>query len=195
MPPLEEPAPHRSWFADAVELELRELHQLMHALQPGEIKPAVDMLMQAPRIFATGAGRSGLAVRMGAMRLMHLGRPVHIVGETTTPALAPGDLLLVASASGASAAVLQSAAVARQVGANVLAITAQPQGPLAAAATHVVTLAAATKDQQRERVSQQYAGSLFEQGVVLLLDAIFHGVWQASGTPAETLMKRHANLE
>lgn len=37
------------------------------------------------RIFVAGAGRSGLVLRMVAMRLMHLGLNVHVAGDTTPP--------------------------------------------------------------------------------------------------------------
>ena len=59
-----------------------------------------DLVAAAPRVFVLGAGRSGLALRMTAMRLMHLGLDVHVVGEVTTPAIERGDLLVTASGSG-----------------------------------------------------------------------------------------------
>jgi len=52
-------------------------------------------LGQPGRVFVAGAGRSGLVLRMAAMRLMHLGLDVHVAGDTTTPAITSGDLLLV----------------------------------------------------------------------------------------------------
>jgi 6-phospho-3-hexuloisomerase len=194
-PTAEQPAKHHSFFADAVQLELSELGKLLSHLDSAEVKRAVEMLQGSKRIFTFGAGRSGLALQMAAMRLMHLGLTVHVAGEATTPAITAGDLLLTASASGTSASVVHAAQVAKKAGATVLAITAQPESELGTLADGVIYLPAANKNQYGERSSQQYAGSLFEQGVVLLLDAIFHGVWQAGGTAAEELMKRHANLE
>ena len=44
-----------------------------------------------------GAGRSALALKMVAMRLRHLGLDAYVAGETISPALGEGDLLLVAS--------------------------------------------------------------------------------------------------
>jgi 6-phospho-3-hexuloisomerase len=46
---------------------------------------------------------------MAAMRFMHLGYTVFIVGETNTPAILEGDLLLVASGSGTTSSVVSSA--------------------------------------------------------------------------------------
>ena len=187
--------PTGSFFADAVRLELGELGTLLSTLEKDEVKSAVELIAKAERIFTFGAGRSGLALRMAAMRLMHLGLRVHVAGETTAPAIAAGDLLIVASASGTSASAVHAAQVASDAGAKVLAITAGPGSALLSLSSARILLKAATKNQYGERASQQYAGSLFEQGVLLLFDAIFHGMWQAGGVPAEELMKRHANLE
>ena len=186
---------HSSFFANAVQLELAELSQLLTNLDPVQIKTAVAALISSSRIFTMGAGRSGLALQMAAMRLMHLGLQVHVAGEVTTPAIAAGHLLIAASASGTSASVIHAAEVAKKSGAAVLAVTAGNENPLASLADHLILLKAANKNQFGERSSRQYAGSLFEQSVLLLFDAIFHGMWQAGGVPAEALMKRHANLE
>jgi 6-phospho-3-hexuloisomerase len=48
-------------------------------------------------------------IKMAAMRFMHLGYTVFIVGETNTPAILEGDLLLVASGSGTTSSVVSSA--------------------------------------------------------------------------------------
>ena len=193
--------PHTSFFADAMSMVLAETAQLLSSLDGREVKPAVDMIFASSRVFVCGAGRSGLALRMGAMRLMHLGLTVYVAGDTTTPAIAAGDLLIAASASGTSASVVHAAQVARKAGARVLAVTTDRAASLGTLADGVITLKAAAKNQEPShdehgtRPSQQYAGSLFEQSVVLLFDAIFQGAWRASGVSAEQLMKRHANLE
>jgi 6-phospho-3-hexuloisomerase len=57
------------------------------------------------------AGRSGLALKMAAMRFMQY--TVFIVGETNTPAILEGDLLLVASGSGTTSSVVSSAEKAK----------------------------------------------------------------------------------
>ncbi len=47
-------------------------------------------LRLADRIFVVGAGRSGLVLKTAALRLMHLGLTVQVVGETTAPAIRAG---------------------------------------------------------------------------------------------------------
>jgi len=153
------------------------------------------LIQQTERVFVVGAGRTGLALKAAAMRLMHLGLTVFVVGETTTPAIQAGDLLLAGSGSGTTSTIVKAAEKARAAGAQVAAISTTTDSPLAALATLVVVLPAAQKQDHGGTISQQYAGSLFEQSVLLLTDAIFQTLWALDGTPAEELWKRHANLE
>ncbi|CAN7381438.1 SIS domain-containing protein [Microbacterium foliorum] len=156
---------------------------------------AVRLLTSAPRVFVLGAGRSGLALRMTAMRLMHLGLTVHVAGDTTTPAIGTGDVLLVASGSGTTPGIVRAATAADEVGAKVIALTTALDSPVAQIATATVLVPAAQKLDRDGARSVQYAGSLFEQAVVLIGDAFFHAAWQASGQTADELWPRHANLE
>lgn len=165
------------------------------ATRPGALDPVLDVLTAADRVFVFGAGRSGLALRMTAMRLMHLGLDVHVVGETTTPAIRAGDALLTASGSGTTSSIVRAAETAAEVGARVVGITTAPDSPLARAADALVIVPAAAKLDRSATASTQYAGGLFEQGVVLVGDAIFDALWRRSGLSADDLWPRHANLE
>jgi len=184
--------------ADALGLIGDELQDLITAVRGADQAPferALDLLSSAERVFVHGAGRSGLALRMTAMRLMHLGLDVHVVGEVTTPAIRQGDLLLVASGSGTTGGIVQAARTASDVGAQVLAVSTTDDSPLSEVAAATLVLPAATKTDRSGTASAQYAGSLFEQGVALLGDALFHALWQRSGHSADDLWPRHANIE
>ncbi len=184
--------------ADALQLVTAELHDLVATVAAADQAPserALDLLADADRVFVHGAGRSGLALRMTAMRLMHLGLDVHVVGEATAPAVRQGDVLLVASGSGTTGGIVQAARTAADVGARVLAVSTTDDSPLSAIADTTLVLPAATKTDRSGTASAQYAGSLFEQAVVLLGDALFHALWQRSGRSADELWPRHANLE
>jgi len=124
-------------------LILGELKQSLAAVSESEIETAQRKILAAKRVFVTGAGRSGLALRMAAMRLMHLGLDVHVAGEVTAPAIASGDLLLVASGSGTTAGAVHAAEVARKVGAEVLALTAARESKLAQLAQSLIVIPAA----------------------------------------------------
>lgn len=165
------------------------------ALAPEALESLARVVDDADRVFVLAAGRSGFALRMTAMRLMHLGRTVHVVGETTAPAIRPGDVLLTASGSGTTGGVLRSAEKARSAGARVAAVTATSGSPLTELADAVVVVPAAQKLDRSGAVSAQYAGGLFEQSVALLGDAIFHALWRRSGLTGDDLWPYHANLE
>lgn len=169
--------------------------QALAETEAGTIDALADAVRTADRVFVLGAGRSGLALRMTAMRLMHLGLTVFVVGDTTTPAIAPGDVLLTATGSGTTTGIVRSATTARDVGATVATITTAPESPVAALSSVVVTVPAAGKLDRSGTASAQYAGSLFEQTVALLGDALFHTLWTQSGVSADELWPRHSNLE
>lgn len=175
-----------------------EVDTVVERLARGEtpaLARVVDLVAAAPRVFVLGAGRSGLALRMTAMRLMHLGLEVHVVGEVTTPAIVEHDLLVTASGSGTTAGILRAAQTAIETGAKVAAITTAVDSPLAQLATVTIVVPAAAKLDRSATASTQYSGSLFEQVVVLLGDALFDALWQRSGSTADELWPRHANLE
>jgi 6-phospho-3-hexuloisomerase len=177
------------------EMILGELKRTLAAVSGVEIAAAREAILGAARVFVTGAGRSGLALKMAAMRLMHLGLAVHVVGELTTPAIGAGDVLVAASGSGTTAGVVQAAEVARRAGADVLALTTAPESRLGQYARWRLVIPAATKQDHGGAKSEQYAGALFEQSVLLIMDAMFQAMWRERGESADELWKRHANLE
>lgn len=185
----------RASFSSTSQLVLEELQTTLAAIDPGAVERMADALLAAKCVFFQGAGRSGLALKMAAMRMMHLGLCTYVAGEVVTPAIQPGDLLIVASGSGTTAGPLHAAQVAGKAGASVLALTTAPGSALASIAQIVVTIPAAAKQDGDGRSSQQYAGALFEQAVLLLMDTVFHDLWHRRAESAEQLWKRHANLE
>jgi len=182
-------------FAATSNMILQELHRALAEIDEAEVSDAARAMLKARRLFVQGAGRSGLALKMAAMRMMHLGLIVYVAGEVVTPAIEAGDLLVVASGSGTTAGPVHAAEVARKAGARVLALTTTPESPLGLLATSVVRISAATKQGGDRTQSQQYAGALFEQAVLLLMDSLFQELWHQRGETAEQLWKRHANLE
>jgi 6-phospho-3-hexuloisomerase len=182
-------------LSQTIDLILAENHHALTCLDEQSTLQLIETLTEAERIFVVGEGRSGLAVRMAAMRLMHLGCQVYVVGETTTPALRPDDLLLAVSGSGRTGTVALIARQAQEIGGRVVAVTTQPDSPLGRMADVVVTIDAATKHDHSRQRSQQFAGSLFEQAALLLFDAVFHMVSWRLRKRAETLSALHTNLE
>lgn len=181
--------------ADALALIGRELQQLIERIAPSDLEAFATTVASADRVFVHGAGRSGIALRMTAMRLMHLGLTVHVVGDATCPAIRDGDVLLTASGSGTTESIVRAAKAAVAAKATIAAITTAPGSPLAELAVATIIVPAAGKLDRSATASQQYAGGLFEQGVVLLGDALFHALWVRSGLSADDIWPRHSNLE
>ncbi len=148
-------------------------------------------------MFIAGRGRTGLIMRGFAMRLMHLGLAAHVVDDVTTPAIAPGDLLIVGSGSGRTESLVGAAARAQSLGARVALVTAAAESPIGERAACVLHIAAPTPKNasQGAPTSVQPMGSLFEQALGLLLDALIMQLMGEMGVDAAAMFARHANLE
>jgi 6-phospho-3-hexuloisomerase len=186
---------HAATAIQLIETELTSVTDTLAADRATDVARLAEVLAGADRVFVLGLGRSGLALQMTGMRLMHLGLHVHIVGDATTPAIRAGDVLLAASGSGTTGGIVRAAHNATAAGAVVAAITANPESPLAQASVATVVVPAAGKLDRSGALSAQYAGSLFEQSVVVIGDAVFHTLWMRSGASADDLWPRHSNLE
>ncbi|MBH0779482.1 6-phospho-3-hexuloisomerase [Nocardia bovistercoris] len=181
-------------FTAGCRIVLEENQRVLDAVDATQWDRAGVRILSARKVFAIGGGRSGLAVQMAAMRLMHLGLRVHVAGEVTAPAIGAGDVLIAVSGSGATTAVVDAADTARAVGASVIAVTTAPESELAHRAELTLLLAAADKQDHSGSRTRQYAGTLFEQAVLLAFDALFQSLWSADTQSAERLWERHANI-
>jgi 6-phospho-3-hexuloisomerase len=146
----------------------------------------------APRVMIAGEGRSGLMAKAFAMRLMHLGLTVFVVGETTTPAVAEGDSLVAVSGSGTTAATVRTAGHARDVGAQVFAVTTESGSELGTLADFVLEIPAATKYRRAgEAATVQPLSSLFDQATHLVLDAVCLRLADLRGVDNATARRTH----
>src|SRR5512140_486345 len=114
-----------------VERVLGELGDCLCQVSAESLTSAGALIESSARIFVAGAGRSGLCMRAFGMRLMHLGKTVHVVGETTTPGIAATDLLVLGSGSGRTTSLCAMAEQARRLGAQILLFTTDAGSPLA----------------------------------------------------------------
>ncbi len=169
-----------------------EIAACLRAVSAERLAEAAALVEAAPRVFVVGAGRSGLVMRALAMRLMHLGKTAHVVGETTTPAITTGDLLVIGSGSGRTAGLLSVAEKARRHGAGLLVFTREAASPLGRLANHCVVILAPLPD---SAPSVQPMGTLFEQCLLVLGDSLVLGLMQRAGEGPSQMLARHANLE
>jgi len=173
-----------------------ELQGVLANVDGSAVDRLIDALTAAENIFLYGQGRTGSMTRAFATRLMHLGMKAHFVGETTTPPITEKDLCLVNSGTGRTRFVYHVAAVAREAGAALATLTAHPEARIAQMADYVVHIPAPTKGEvSGPDGSSQPPGSLFEQAALLLMDAMVLALMERLNLSAETLAKRHANIE
>lgn len=168
---------------------LQELHATAQLIPAETVQRCAGKIRAHARIFVYGAGRSGLMLKALAMRLMQMGKTVYVVGETITPSIQKGDLLIAASASGTTHSVCHFALEAQKMQADLLLITAEKESPLAQISAPDVIIPAPTKHKLSS--SGQLMGSLFEQMVLLFSDA----VTMALAGERNVLSRNHANLE
>jgi len=178
-----------------LQLILNENLRLSKELNTQQVENLINAINNANRIFFLGTGRSGLALKIAAMRMMHLGLSVFVVGEIVTPAILEGDLLIVASGSGTTSTVVSAVKKANKQHAKVFALTADENSELAQLADELLLIKAAVKTDFGAAVSEQYAGSLFEQFTFLVFESVFMSLWKKSGLTKEDLWPKHANLE
>jgi 6-phospho-3-hexuloisomerase len=142
---------------------------------------------ESRRWFFSGQGRSGLAAEMAAMRFMHMGRNAHFVGEATAPSIRERDGLVIVSGSGETPVSVNFARIAKAAGAEVILLTRALKSTLAAIADTALLVPVAW--------TQQFGGSLFEQGSLILLDAIVLQLARAIPDAYQRMHDRHTNLQ
>ena len=158
----------------------------------------IDQFIEAvdthERIFVYGTGRSGLMLKALAMRLMKIGYQSYVVGETTTPSVGKGDLLIVASASGETQSVCSAADDGAKQGTDVLVITGSKESTLSRNHEPLIRIEAATKFSE-SKASIQPLGSLFEQMLLLIFDAVILKMSSKNADTNKKMAKRHASIE
>ncbi len=183
-------------MASLYEAALDELRAVFARIDNAAVDRAVAEIAAARRIALYGVGREGLQVKGLCMRLFHLGRAAAMVGDMTTPPLAPGDLLVVSAGPGAFSTVLALMGVARQAGARTLVVTAQPGGEAARAADVVLPVPAQTMaDDRGGSVSVLPMGSLYEGAQYVLFEVMILKLRDRLGVSPEAMRANHTNLE
>ena len=184
-------------FTEALDQMHQELGGVLSQLTPEMAETLIRELKAAPRIFGCAAGRSGFILRGFLMRLMHLGFNVYFVGETITPRIRPGDLLIVMSGSGETAQPREMQRRANSVGARTLALTTHPESTIGREAGAVITIPGTSKlTRTQEAPSVQCTGSLFEQAAFLFLEAVVLILYQERrGQGGDQVLDRHTDLE
>jgi 6-phospho-3-hexuloisomerase len=174
---------------------IEEVAGVLRNCNQKEYENLVSLLKKDVRFFFTGEGRSGLVAKMMAMRLMHSGKNVYVIGETTTPSIRKGDVLIVITGSGSTPSIVHICKSASEQGAFVLAVTTNTQLYRESWCSGILHVAAATKKRTKDEPhTLQPLGNQFDQSVHLLIDAAIIDSLAYFQTN-ESLRKLHSNLE
>ena len=173
----------------------------------------MQALITSPRIYVAGAGRSGLVAKAFAMRLMHLGMESYVVGETITPAMQKGDLLVAFSGSGETRSITEICRTAKAVGGRLALITSRNDSTMAKTADMMVVLNSRPYDD--DGLSSDFAirqitgehrsgaaynpkaptGSLFETSAMIFSDAVILELMNLRHTAMEEIVDNYSNIQ
>jgi len=173
----------------------------------------METLLATSRIYVTGAGRSGLIAKAFAMRLMHLGMESYVVGETITPALQEGDLLVAFSGSGETHSITDICKTGKAVGGTLALITSRSESSIAAIADLTVVLDSRQYDDEglssdfgirqitgSHRSGADYnpktpIGSLFETAAMIFSDAVILELMDLRHTATSDVEDNYSNIQ
>ena len=180
----------------------RHVMKTSDELDDSEIGDMIKLIRKSCRIFVIGAGRSGLAVRAFAMRLVQLGLTAYVVGETITPGMDKKDLLIAVSGSGETNSVVNATKIAKNIGVKVLAITSYPESSLGRISDYTVKIKGKTKiDIEKNHLKHQIEGvhssltplgTMFEDTAQIFFDGVIAELMEKLGKKEKDMRRIHA---
>lgn len=177
---------------DSQQLILSRLTTILSETDNSNAAKLLALIEGSGRTFIGGAGRSLLVSRFFAMRLMHSGYKVSMVGEVVTPAIEKGDLLILVSGSGGTETLLPFVKKAKSVGAKLAIVSMKSKSAMADVADLVIQIG---NDSSFTPTSGMPMGSQFELSTLVFLEAAIADLIAAKGLTEEGMRAIHANLE
>lgn len=171
-------------FIDIIIENIRSLN-----LEKSKVNEFIALLDASNAIFVLGIGRSGFVARAFSMRLMHLGFRSFVVGETITPRIGKGDLLIAISGSGETGYVVAFSKKAKDLGAKVIGVTSSDNSSLAKLSDLVIVLKSKFG---KEIANIAPLGTIFELTAMIFFDSMVAEIMERKKLKEEDLAKRHS---
>lgn len=168
---------------------LKEVGTVIEAIPPGQADGFVRAIRQSRGIFLSGRGRSGLMAAAFAHRLMQLGLRAHFETDITCPKIGKGDLLVLCSGTGETLSLLPVAKSSALAGARLCIVTGDAKSRLAKMADLMLHIPVG-----KVCPSLQPARSIFEQSLLLYLDAVVLALAQELQIDHAKVLERQTNL-
>jgi len=184
-----------------------KIRAIANKISDDDVEKFITELLKAKRVYVIGAGRSGLVAKAFAMRLMHLGFQAYVVGETITPALNKGDVIVIFSGSGRTKTVADIAETAKALGAHICLITSNADSRIGRIADCNVIIEhhrdEVEDDAMEFEIRQMMGdhksfaplGTLFETVSMIFADAVISRLMEITKTDENALKNRHTNIE
>jgi 6-phospho-3-hexuloisomerase len=191
-----------SFVKDMMLLMAENLTLVTGHLAGAEIEAFVSEILGAGRVFTLGLGRSGFVASAFAMRLIHLGIPTYVIGESIVPEIREhsmdGDVVVVFSRSGGTGIAATYAADAKNTGgARICLITGKAESPVGEITDCIIHFPC-------DLYPQRYAdedctpfaplGTFFETVAWVFADAVVSQLMEKMGVDADAMWDIHANL-
>ncbi len=177
-------------MTDASIYILEEVSEALKRIDPEVSETICQAITKAKTIFVYGVGRSGLVGKSFSVRLVQMGLDVHFIGDTTTPIVEKGDLVLIVSNTGETMSAVQTANIVGRIGAIVITITSSQHSKLGRAANFVVEIQPPPRTEDRIRLAP--LGTLFETASMIYLDSLVPRLMQILDQTESSMRKRHA---
>lgn len=182
-----------SRYRELVQAVIEENRTVLEAVSENEIYKLIEEIERAKTIQLYAMGRMQASMRGFAMRLKHMGFDTYVVFDTTTPAIGPGDLLIINC--GVTLVELGIIKLAKQAGARVCVITAHPEFEQGRLADLTVRVPGQIFGTGSEVTSIQPMASLLEQALFLFEDIVVMMLIEKNNVSREAMQRRHTNLE
>ncbi|AEH61755.1 6-phospho 3-hexuloisomerase [Methanosalsum zhilinae DSM 4017] len=191
-------------FILSIKLMAKHLDSMAENFDLDSVREMLNNIFAAESIFVMGAGRSGLVGRAFAMRLMHLGFNVYVVGETTTPAVKKDDVVIGISGSGETRSIVDLGRIAAEIGSTLISVTSNKESTLGEMADTAVVIPGRIKDNGGGYLERHMRGDYrnltplgtsFEISSMVFLDAVIAELIAIMGVSEADLKLRHTTLE
>jgi 6-phospho 3-hexuloisomerase len=130
---------------------------------------------------------------MFAMRLLHCGLSVQVVGETTTKPIEIRDSLLLVSGSGETKQLIAFAEKAKSEEAQVLLVTGNPESTLGKIADKTFQIGPSSRVLSTNKILP--LGSRFELSTMIFFETVILNLMEKLALEEDNLREWHANLE
>jgi len=193
--------------SDMMCLMANHIYDIADSLKKDQVDAFIQAILDAKRIYVMGAGRSGLVAKSFAMRLMHAGFTSYVVGETITPAIAEGDLIVAFSGSGNTKTIADIAETAKNFGVKVALISSDENSRIGKIADYMIKIEihrdAIVKDSHEYEIRQMLGkyrsfaplGTIFETSSLIFSDSVISTIMAMREIDESELKKRHTNIE